>query len=51
MALGKRWFGFLLFKKCWRTFATRAKAHRLDQNWHLDQNWQSLVPKAQRSNH
>ena len=45
MALGKRWFGFRRFKKCWRAFATRAKAHRLDQNW------QSLAHKAQRSNH
>jgi hypothetical protein len=45
MALGKRWFGFRRFKKCWRAFATRAKAHRLDQNR------QSLAYKAQRSNH
>ena len=45
MALGKRWFGFRRFKKCWRAFATRAKAHRLDQNW------QSLASKAQRSDH
>ncbi len=46
MALGKRsWFGFRRFKKCWRAFATRAKAHSLDQNW------QSLAHKAQRSNH
>jgi hypothetical protein len=45
MALGKRWFGFRRFKKCWRAFATRAKAHCLDQNWH------SLAYKAQSSNH
>ncbi len=45
MALGMRWFGFRRFKKFWRAFATRAKAHRLDQNR------QSLAYKAQRSNH
>ncbi len=45
VALGKRWFGFRRFKKYWRAFATRAKAHRLDQNW------QSPTYKAQRSNH
>ncbi len=33
MALGKGWFGFRSFKKLWRAFATRAKAHCLDQNW------------------
>ena len=43
MALGKRWFGFRRFKKPWRAYAIRAKAHRLDQNW------QSLAGKAQRS--
>ncbi len=31
--------------KCWRAFATRAKAHRYDQNW------QSFAHKAQHSNH
>ncbi len=45
MALGKRWLGFRRFKKLWRAFATRAKAHRLDQNW------QSLPGNAQRSDH
>ncbi len=39
MAMGKGWFGFRSFKKCWRAFATRAKAHCLDQNW------QSLASK------
>jgi hypothetical protein len=47
MALGKRWFGFKFrrFKKLWRAFANRAKAHLLD--W----NWQSLAYKVQRSDH
>ncbi len=45
--LGKRWskFGFRRFKKYWRAFATRAKAHSLDQNWHY------LAGRAQRSDH
>ena len=43
--IGKRGFGFRRFKKSWRARATRAKARRLDQNW------QSLALKAQRSDH
>ena len=39
MAAGKRGFGFRRFKKSWRAQATRAKAHRLEQNW------QSLATK------
>ncbi len=45
MAVGKSWFGFRRFKKCWRSFASRAKKHLLDQNW------QSLACKAQCSDH
>ncbi len=30
MALGKRWFGFQRFKKCWCAFATRAKSTQFE---------------------
>ncbi len=46
MAVGKKWFGFWRFKKCWRVFAWQRTNTR-----HLDQNWQSLACKAQRSDH
>ncbi len=45
MAVGKRLFGFQRFKECWCSFATRANAHCLDQNW------QALADKVQHSDH
>ena len=45
MSTEKRGFGFRRFKKSWRPRATRAKARCLNQNW------QSLAYKAQRSDH